>query len=188
MIRRRGGLAALSALALVTVLLASCAPAPVPFEAGDHVVLIGNALADRMQHDGWLETYLQTELPGARAGLPQSGFRRRPDRSPAAREGVPGRRRVPGDVGRRRHLRHVRLQRVVRRRRRDGRRRAPMDRAAPEGSTTPAAVRPRIVLFSPIAHENLGDPNLPDGSANNARSGPVHRGIELRPKPRATGS
>ncbi len=28
---------------------------------------------------------------------------------------------------------------------------------------------PRIVLFSPIAHENLEDPNLPDGKANNRR-------------------
>jgi len=30
---------------------------------------------------------------------------------------------------------------------------------------------PRIVLFSPIAHEDLGDPNLPDGESNNARLG-----------------
>ena len=28
---------------------------------------------------------------------------------------------------------------------------------------------PRIVLFSPIAHENLGNPDLPDGSENNQR-------------------
>ncbi len=28
---------------------------------------------------------------------------------------------------------------------------------------------PRLVLFSPIAHENLNDRNLPDGSENNAR-------------------
>ncbi len=28
---------------------------------------------------------------------------------------------------------------------------------------------PRIVLFSPIAHENLDDPNLPDGQEDNAR-------------------
>src|SRR5262249_11146868 len=28
---------------------------------------------------------------------------------------------------------------------------------------------PRIVLFSPIAHEDLGDRNLPDGQTNNAR-------------------
>src|SRR4030095_12392095 len=26
---------------------------------------------------------------------------------------------------------------------------------------------PRIVLFSPIAHENLGNPDLPDGAENN---------------------
>src|SRR5690606_5975681 len=28
---------------------------------------------------------------------------------------------------------------------------------------------PRVVLFSPIAHEDLGDPLLPDGSENNRR-------------------
>ena len=28
---------------------------------------------------------------------------------------------------------------------------------------------PRIVLFSPIAHENLDDPNLDDGRENNKR-------------------
>ncbi|MDG2125632.1 MAG: GDSL-type esterase/lipase family protein [Verrucomicrobiales bacterium] len=28
---------------------------------------------------------------------------------------------------------------------------------------------PRFVLFSPVAHEDLNDPNLPDGRANNAR-------------------
>ncbi|HEY2894068.1 MAG TPA: PVC-type heme-binding CxxCH protein, partial [Pirellulales bacterium] len=28
---------------------------------------------------------------------------------------------------------------------------------------------PRLVLFSPIGHENLADPNLPDGSENNGR-------------------
>src|SRR5208282_265635 len=30
---------------------------------GDHISLIGNTLADRMQHDGWLETYLQGRFP-----------------------------------------------------------------------------------------------------------------------------
>ena len=29
------------------------------FNKGDHVVLIGNALAERMQHHGWLESYIQ---------------------------------------------------------------------------------------------------------------------------------
>ena len=30
---------------------------------GDHVVLIGNALAERMQHHGWLESYAQAAMP-----------------------------------------------------------------------------------------------------------------------------
>src|SRR6478672_1198253 len=30
---------------------------------GEHVCVIGNTLADRMQHDGWLETYLQSRFP-----------------------------------------------------------------------------------------------------------------------------
>jgi len=31
------------------------------------------------------------------------------------------------------------------------------------------ATPPRLVLFSPIGHENLHNPNLPDGSQNNER-------------------
>lgn len=31
---------------------------PFPFEKGDHVCIVGNTLADRMQHDGWVETFL----------------------------------------------------------------------------------------------------------------------------------
>ena len=30
---------------------------------GDHIVLIGNTLAERMQHHGWLESYVQAALP-----------------------------------------------------------------------------------------------------------------------------
>ena len=30
---------------------------------GDHISIIGNTLADRMQHDGWLETYLHSRFP-----------------------------------------------------------------------------------------------------------------------------
>jgi len=32
-------------------------------EKGDHVSFIGNTLADRMQHDGWLETLIQLRFP-----------------------------------------------------------------------------------------------------------------------------
>src|ERR1051325_7934888 len=30
---------------------------------GDHICLIGNALADRMQHHGWLETLIYAQFP-----------------------------------------------------------------------------------------------------------------------------
>ena len=30
---------------------------------GDHIALIGNSLADRMQHHGWLETLLVAKYP-----------------------------------------------------------------------------------------------------------------------------
>src|SRR3954452_4042318 len=30
---------------------------------GEHICIIGNTLADRMQHDGWLDTFLVTRFP-----------------------------------------------------------------------------------------------------------------------------
>src|SRR5262249_57583201 len=30
---------------------------------GDHICIIGNTLADRTQHDGWLETYFHSRFP-----------------------------------------------------------------------------------------------------------------------------
>ena len=35
----------------------------IEIKPGDHISIIGNTLADRMQHDGWLETYLQAGSP-----------------------------------------------------------------------------------------------------------------------------
>src|SRR5262245_32277157 len=32
-------------------------------KAGDHISIIGNTLADRMQHDGWTEAYLHGRFP-----------------------------------------------------------------------------------------------------------------------------
>jgi hypothetical protein len=48
-------------LLLATILPAS---AQLPLQQDDTVCLIGNALADRMQHDGWVETVLQSQLAG----------------------------------------------------------------------------------------------------------------------------
>jgi hypothetical protein len=32
-------------------------------QPGDHICIIGNTLPDRMQHDGWLETYIHSRYP-----------------------------------------------------------------------------------------------------------------------------
>ena len=37
-------------------------PLPFAFKKGDTVAILGNGLADRMQHDGWTETFLQSGL------------------------------------------------------------------------------------------------------------------------------
>ena len=47
---------------------------PSPFTQGDHIVIIGSALADRMQHDGWLETYLQVDRPDLELVIRNQGF------------------------------------------------------------------------------------------------------------------
>src|SRR5262245_21756662 len=41
---------------------------------GDHICIIGNTLADRMQHDGWLETYLYSRLPKHNLVIRNLGF------------------------------------------------------------------------------------------------------------------
>ena len=39
------------------------APRRCRIKKGDHICLIGNTLADRMQHDGWLETLIVAKYP-----------------------------------------------------------------------------------------------------------------------------
>ena len=43
-------------------------------QKGDHVCYIGNTLAERMQHDGWLETLLQLRLPDRELTFRNLGF------------------------------------------------------------------------------------------------------------------
>lgn len=57
-------LIACAAACLVGASVFAADPLFVP-EKGDHICIIGSGLADRMQHDGWLETYLYTEEPGS---------------------------------------------------------------------------------------------------------------------------
>lgn len=36
------------------------------FGLGDRIAIVGNSLAERMQHDGWLESYIQAVHPDHR--------------------------------------------------------------------------------------------------------------------------
>src|SRR5437667_3378528 len=48
--------------------------APFELKKGDRICIIGNTLADRMQHDGWLETLLQSRFPKLQLVLRDLGF------------------------------------------------------------------------------------------------------------------
>ena len=45
------------------------------FKTGDHVCLIGNTLAERMQHDGWLEAILHFRYPSTTSSSATSASR-----------------------------------------------------------------------------------------------------------------
>src|SRR5258707_10422303 len=48
--------------------------AKVEFQTGDHICIIGNTLAERMQHDGWLETMLHSRFPKHELVIRNLGF------------------------------------------------------------------------------------------------------------------
>ncbi len=144
---------------------------PFSFKKGDHICSIGNTLADRMQHHGWLETLIQSRFPDHELVFRNLGFsadeltvRPRsdnfgsPDKHLAfskadvifaffgynesfnGEAGLPAFRKQLADF-----IDHTLSQKY-------------------NGKSAP-----RLVLFSPIAYEDTGNPNLPDGKENNAR-------------------
>ncbi|MBK1833019.1 PVC-type heme-binding CxxCH protein [Roseibacillus ishigakijimensis] len=144
-------------------------PAPFQFQKGDTIAILGNGLADRMQHDGWTETLIQAASPGRELkfrNMSVSGDRL--NNYPRSKGFTPMDKYLqqvkadvvwamfgynesfdtsPEDYG-------AQLDAFV----------AKTRKARPNGESFP-----RIVLFSPIAHENLNTRNLPDGKANNKR-------------------
>lgn len=157
-------------LILFTCLFALCMAghaAPWSFNMGDHVAFIGNALPDRMQHDGWLETYLQTTYAEDDLVIRNMGF---------TGDQVKKRPRNQNFMKADEYLSHVEADVIF----------AffgyneSFDHAPEEFKEELASFidetraqqyngesAPRIVLFSPIAHEDLESPNFPDGTENN---------------------
>ncbi len=138
---------------------------------GDHICIIGNTLADRMQHHGWLETMLQSRFPEHQLVFRNLGFagdeiktrpRSKDFGSPDEWLG-----KTKADVifcffGYNEALRGT-----------EGLSQFEQDLAemleGMKGQKYNGKTPPRIVVFSPIAHEDLDDPNLPDGTANNQK-------------------
>jgi azurin/lysophospholipase L1-like esterase len=158
-------------LALTTVATTQPATAQAKFEKGDHIVFIGNGLPDRMQHHGWLEAYLQMALPKLQLVIRNQGF---------TGDKIDHRPRNKGFLNSDAYLtlskadvifamfgynesfagRPMQFQQKVTKWIDETRKKDYSGKGAP-----------RIVLFSPIAHENLNDRNLSDGKENNARIG-----------------
>jgi len=157
-------------------------PLPFAFKKDDVVAILGNGLADRMQHDGWMETLLQSQLVDQNVrfrNMSTSGDR--PNKYP----------RSSGQISMPAYLQKVKpsvvfaffgynesfdakpdeykqqLLEFVKKTR----------AAKPNGTAFP-----RIVLFSPIAFENTRNPNLPDGKAYNARLSAYTRATEAAAK------
>jgi putative heme-binding domain-containing protein len=147
-----------------------CSP-PLKLEKGDHIVLIGNTLADRMQHDGWLETLLQSRFPQHELVIRNLGFSgdELTTRLRSANFGSPHHwltlnkadvifaffgynESFAGTAGLSKFKKD--LNDFIKH---------SLDHQYNGKSP------PRLVLFSPIAHENLRDRNLPDGNDNNQR-------------------
>ena len=136
---------------------------------GDHICLIGNALADRMQHDGWLETLIYARFPNqdlvfrnlAASGDEVATWHR--SKNFGSREEWLTQTKADvilafygfnesfkGEEGLGKFKKD--LQKFIR------------DTQAKDYSGKGS---PRLVLFAPIANEKPSDPNLPDPKANN---------------------
>jgi putative heme-binding domain-containing protein len=170
--------------------------AKLEIKRGDHICIIGNTLADRMQHDGWLETMLHSRFPKHELAIRNLGFsadeltvRLRSANFGSQDQWLAGKQPIPepNRLVTRKGLTDNRLERTNTR--------ADVifaffgyneSFAGAEGldkfkNDLEAFIRhtlaqkyngknaPRLVLFSPIAHENLKGRNLPDGSENNKR-------------------
>lgn len=161
-----------AALLLALTVPTTCAQQQAGFEfrQDDVVAIFGNGLADRSQHDPWVEAALQTHLKGLNVSFRNMSF---------SGDIVNRRPRNKGFTNDTEYLQHV----------------APdvvfimygynESHAGPEGASAYEAelvqlvneyrtlrkevgVDARFVLFSPIAYENTGSPHLPDGKQLNA--------------------
>lgn len=139
-------------------------------EPGDKIAVVGNALAERLQNDGWFESYLQSALPEYKLQLRNLGYSGdQVHYRPRAHEGF-------GDSDS--HLANVQASVIFSF---FGYNESFADQPEDYRKQLSAWVdhvkalkylpgkAPRLVLFSPIAHEDLDNALLPDGKENNRK-------------------
>lgn len=133
----------------------------------DHIAFIGNALPDRMQHDGWLESYLQCTNPDKQLVIRNLGF---------SGDQVAYRPRNKNFPNEHEYLTLVRADWIFAffgynesYHHNPGQFKKDLSQFIKETRDRRynGKAAPKIVLFSPIAHENLNSPDVPDGEENN---------------------
>ena len=138
---------------------------------GDHISYIGNTLADRMQHAGWLETYIHAAHPEMNLTVRNLGFSGDEVKLRPREDNFGG----PDDwlaknnssvifafFGYNEALRGQAGLDVFKKELAES-----IDGMLVQKYDGISA--PKLVFFSPIAHENLKSPHLPDGTANNEK-------------------
>ena len=154
----------------------------------DHISIIGNTLAERMQYDGWLETMLQARFPKHELVVRNLGFsgdevstRPRSKNFGTPDEWLSGLAQPIGGYEDNRLAGTNTKADVVFAffgYNESFAGQAGLDAFKKELTAWIAHTlaqkyngksAPRVVLFSPLAHEDLGNPDLPDGKENNQR-------------------
>ena len=140
---------------------------PFAFSKGETVAILGNGLPDRMQHDGWMETVLQSAMPEMNVrfrNMSASGDR--PHSFP----------RSSGHMHMTDYLRHVKPDTVFAffgynesfdNKPEEFQKQLVEFVKYVRGTKANGKTFPRVVLFSPIAHEDTKNPNVPSGAEHN---------------------
>jgi glucose/arabinose dehydrogenase len=170
---------------------AAAQQAKLELQKGDHVCIIGNTLAERMQHDGWLEALIQARFPSHELvfrNLGYSGDEVHPERRLRSANfgslnewlaGVsPPPHKFPGVAENRFALTNTKADVIFAF---FGYNESWAGEAGlgafrndltaflkdVAGQKYNGKSAPRVVLFSPTAFDNTGHPNLPDGAVQN---------------------
>ena len=136
-------------------------------QQGENITLLGGTLAERMQHHGWLETYIQAAFPEKEISIRNNGF---------CGDKVDNRPRNRGFIDPHTYLEITNTDTIFA----FWGTNESWDNSPEKfkealfkwldetnGKKYNGKSAPRVVLFSPIPHEDLNDPNFPDGKERN---------------------